>query len=244
MTAIIEGPDRDGIADLTAEDQQHSAQTTSVFVHEWPLRLWHWVNAAAILVLALTGYFIGSPLPSMPGEASAHFLMGYIRFAHFAAGYVMAVGLIGRVYWAYAGNHHARQLFILPLRSARFWTEILHEIKWYLFLVDEPKKYVGHNPLAQFSMFFLFTLNGIFMVVTGFALYAEGAGHGSWQDVLFGWVIELAGNTQNLHTIHHLGMWVMVCFVMVHVYAAIREDIMSRQSLISTMISGWRMFKD
>jgi Ni/Fe-hydrogenase 1 B-type cytochrome subunit len=215
MTAIIEGPDRDGIADLTAEDQQHSAQTTSVFVYEWPLRLWHWVNAAAILVLALTGYFIGSPLPSMPGEASAHFLMG-----------------------------HARQLFILPLRSARFWTEILHEIKWYLFLVDEPKKYVGHNPLAQFSMFFLFTLNGIFMVVTGFALYAEGAGHGSWQDVLFGWVIELAGNTQNLHTIHHLGMWVMVCFVMVHVYAAIREDIMSRQSLISTMISGWRMFKD
>ncbi len=244
MTAIIEGPDRDGIADLTAEDQQHSAQTTSVFVYEWPLRLWHWVNAAAILVLALTGYFIGSPLPSMPGEASAHFLMGYIRFAHFAAGYVMAVGLIGRVYWAYAGNHHARQLFILPLRSARFWTEILHEIKWYLFLVDEPKKYVGHNPLAQFSMFFLFTLNGIFMVVTGFALYAEGTGHGSWQDVMFGWVIELAGNTQNLHTLHHLGMWIMVCFVMVHVYAAIREDIMSRQSLISTMISGWRMFKD
>jgi Ni/Fe-hydrogenase 1 B-type cytochrome subunit len=25
---------------------------------------------------------------------------------------------------------------------------------------------------------------------------------------------------------------------------AIREDIMSRQSLISTMVSGWRMFKD
>ena len=25
---------------------------------------------------------------------------------------------------------------------------------------------------------------------------------------------------------------------------AVREDIMSRQSLISTMISGWRMFKD
>jgi Ni/Fe-hydrogenase 1 B-type cytochrome subunit len=36
----------------------------------------------------------------------------------------------------------------------------------------------------------------------------------------------------------------MMTFVLVHVYAAIREDIMSRQSLISTMISGWRMFKD
>jgi Ni/Fe-hydrogenase 1 B-type cytochrome subunit len=30
----------------------------------------------------------------------------------------------------------------------------------------------------------------------------------------------------------------------VHVYAAFREDIMSRQSILSTMISGWRTFKD
>ena len=29
---------------------------------------------------------------------------------------------------------------------------------------------------------------------------------------------------------------------MVHVYAAIREDIMSKQSMISTMVSGFRMF--
>jgi Ni/Fe-hydrogenase 1 B-type cytochrome subunit len=31
---------------------------------------------------------------------------------------------------------------------------------------------------------------------------------------------------------------------MVHIYAAVREDIMSRQSIVSTMISGWRTFKD
>jgi Ni/Fe-hydrogenase 1 B-type cytochrome subunit len=37
---------------------------------------------------------------------------------------------------------------------------------------------------------------------------------------------------------------VIVVFVMLHVYVAIREDIVSRQSLISTMISGWRTFKD
>jgi len=47
-----------------------------------------------------------------------------------------------------------------------------------------------------------------------------------------------------VHNLHRLGMWIMMTFVLVHVYAAIREDIMSRQSLISTMISGWRMFKD
>ena len=46
-------------------------------------------------------------------------------------------------------------------------------------------------------------------------------------------MIPLTGNCQNLHTIHHLGMWVIILFVIIHVYAAIREDIMSRQSMIS-----------
>jgi Ni/Fe-hydrogenase 1 B-type cytochrome subunit len=61
------------------------------------VRLWHWVNAFAILVLAKTGYFIASSLPSTPGEANTNFLMGYIRFAHFAAGYALAVGLLVRI---------------------------------------------------------------------------------------------------------------------------------------------------
>jgi Ni/Fe-hydrogenase 1 B-type cytochrome subunit len=51
-------------------------------------------------------------------------------------------------------------------------------------------------------------------------------------------------NSQRLHTLHHLGMWAIVIFTMIHIYAAIREDIMSRQSMVSTMISGHRTFKD
>jgi len=39
-------------------------------------------------------------------------------------------------------------------------------------------------------------------------------------------------------------MWLTLIFVMLHVYAAIREDIMARQSIVSTMISGYRTFKD
>jgi Ni/Fe-hydrogenase 1 B-type cytochrome subunit len=98
--------------------------------------------------------------------------------------------------------------------------------------------------MAQLMMFFFFTVLAVGMVFTGFALYSEGAGLGSWQDGLFGWVIPALGGSMQVHNLHRLGMWIMMTFVLVHVYAAIREDIMSRQSLISTMISGWRMFKD
>ena len=227
------------------EAEREARLVKAIYVYEAPLRLWHWINALAITVLAITGILIANPLPSMPGEASDHYMMGTIRFLHFSAAYIFAVGFLGRIYWAFVGNHHARQIFILPITSAQWWGEILHEIKWYLFLVKEPKKYVGHNPLAQLMMFLFFTIGAVYMICTGFALYSEGAGKGSWQDMLFGWVIvAVGGNSQQVHSWHHMGMWVTTIFVILHVYAAIREDIMSRQSLISTMISGWRMFKD
>ncbi|SHF36687.1 Ni/Fe-hydrogenase 1 B-type cytochrome subunit [Ruegeria intermedia] len=231
--------------DATEGDLDSIRKRTSVFVYEWPVRLWHWVNALAILVLAVTGWFIGAPPPSMQiGEATHQFVFGYIRFAHFAAGLILTMGFLGRIYWAFVGNHHSRQLFRLPLWNRHWWSEVFFELRWYLFLEREPKKYVGHNPLAQVAMFFFMTLGLTFMIVTGLALYGEGLGAGSWADVLFGWVIPLVGGSQALHSLHHLGMWAIVIFVIIHIYAAIREDIMSRQSMVSTMISGHRTFKD
>jgi Ni/Fe-hydrogenase 1 B-type cytochrome subunit len=231
--------------DATDADRATIRRATSVYVYEVPVRLWHWINAAAILVLCVTGYLIGAPLPSMEiGEATHQFLFGYIRFAHFAAAMVMTVGFFGRIYWAFAGNHHAKQMFYVPFWRKDWWEEVWFEARWYMFLESEPRKYVGHNPLAQVAMFGFMTVGMTFMIVTGFALYAEGLGQGSWAEVLFGPLIAWVGNTLVLHQVHHLGMWFIVVFMMIHIYAAIREDIMSRQSMVSTMISGTRTFKD
>jgi len=232
------------VAEHEAREFAAAHSIKSVYVYEAPVRVWHWVNALALVVLAVTGYLIGSPLPTVGGEASAHYLMGYVRFAHFAAGYLLAVGLAGRIWWAFVGNHHARELFWLPLFQKAYWREIIGMLKWYAFISPRPGRYVGHNPLARFAMVFGFVTTSVFMVVTGFAMYGEGAGADSWQSRLFGWVIPLMGQSQDVHTWHHLAMWGLVVFVIVHVYAAIREDIMGRSSIVSTMISGHRTFKD
>ncbi len=50
--------------------------------------------------------------------------------------------------------------------------------------------------------------------------------------------------TKPLYNWHNMGMWIMLFFVIVHIYMAVRADIIGRQSSISTIISGWRMFKD
>lgn len=217
---------------------------SAVYVYEAPVRIWHWINALAIVVLCVTGYFIGSPPPSVGGEASDHYLFGTIRFAHFVAAYALIIGFLFRIYWAWAGNEHAREIFLPPLARGSFWREILHEIRWYAMIEKAPKRYAGHNPLAIISMHILFVWLAIFMIVTGLALYGEGTGPGSWQHRFFSdWVIPLFGQSQTVHTWHHLGLWVIVCFVIVHIYAAVREDIMSGQSIISSMFSGWRTFR-
>ncbi len=216
----------------------------SIYVYEVPVRLWHWVNAAAVLVLCLTGYFIGSPIPTMSGEASDHYLFGYLRFTHFAAGYILAVGFLGRLYWAFAGNSHAKEIFYIPIFSRFFWKEMASMLSWYAFIRKYPNRYVGHNPVARLSMFLGYVVTGIFMMITGFALYGEGAQAGHWSNEVFtSWVIPLFGQSQDVHTFHHLAMWVMVCFIMLHIYASIREDIMGRQSMLSTVINGYRLFK-
>lgn len=233
---------------LSHEQMQQATQggrtQHAVYVYEAPVRLWHWITVLAMTVLMATGYFIGTPFLMLPGDDAGMYLMGHVRFAHFAAGYILAIGFAGRIYWALVGNEHARQIFMPPLFKLAWWSEVMFELRWYFFLEDRPKKYVGHNPLAAVMMFFLFVLGTLFMIFTGFALYSEGAGHGHWSGVAFGWVLWLIGDSQTVHSLHRLGLWLLLSFILVHVYAALREDIMSRQSIISTMISGWRSFRD
>ncbi|MET4261497.1 Ni/Fe-hydrogenase 1 B-type cytochrome subunit [Bradyrhizobium sp. S3.12.5] len=246
MDAVAPASDaRPDLAAIAADASgERAVGRPSVYVYEAPVRICHWVNAFSIIVLMVTGYLIGTPLPTVAGEASDNFVVGYIRFAHFAAGQVLAVYFLTRILWALVGNHHSRQIFYIPVHRKQFWKEVLHEIRRYAFMEREPKMHVGHNPLAQTAMFTGFTLFVAFMIVTGFALYSEGHGIDSWQDKLFGWVFAIWPNSQDVHTWHHLGMWALVVFVMVHIYTAIREDIMSRQSIISSMISGERQFRD
>jgi Ni/Fe-hydrogenase 1 B-type cytochrome subunit len=227
-----------------ASDSRAVAGRRAVYVFEAPVRLWHWLHTLSFLVLAVTGYLIANPLPSLAGEASDHFLMGDIRFIHFIAAYVFAIGFAVRIYWAFVGNRYAREIFYLPFWRGTWWSGLFHEVRFYLFLTRKQDVHLGHNPLAQSAMFFLNTLMTLFMIVTGFALYGEGLGAGSWADRLFGWVIPMLGGGEATHNWHGMGMWIMIMFVIIHIYMAVRADIIGPASSVSTMINGWRLFKD
>jgi Ni/Fe-hydrogenase 1 B-type cytochrome subunit len=214
------------------------------YVWEAPVRIWHWVMAGCMAVLGITGYLIGTPLPSITGEASDHFMFGYIRFAHFTAALIFIVVFVLRVLWAFVGNRYSREIFLVPLKmfSPSWWGGLIKQAMHYLFLRREVQPWLGHNPLAMSGMFFMYVLGTVFMIFTGLALYGEGLGMNSWVFKAFSsWVLPLFGYSQNVHTLHHLGMWYLIVFTIVHLYMVIREDIMSGETVISTMINGWRV---
>lgn len=224
----------------------HDSKLFPVYVWEAPVRIWHWLMAVAMVVLVATGYLIGTPPGSVGGEASDNFGFGYIRFAHFAAAYVFAILFAMRVLWALVGNRFAREIFVVPARlfDGAFWDGLIDQTKYYLFLKRKARPWQGHNPLAAAGMFFMYVLGAVFMILSGFAMYGEAQGMESVTFKLFtSWMMPLFGYSQNMHTFHHLCMWYLIMFTIVHVYMVFREDSFADETIVSSMISGWRVSK-
>jgi Ni/Fe-hydrogenase 1 B-type cytochrome subunit len=213
------------------------------YVYEAPVRLWHWVTMLSMIVLGVTGYLIGAPLPAIGGEPYDHYFFANIRMFHMIAGWILAVAFLVRIYWAFAGNHHARALFIVPVWSGNWWKGLFNDIAYYLFLKKHGDLWLAHNPLAQLAMFSMFMLGAVVQILTGFALLAQQFPWGTTWMNLFGWVTALMGDAQTVRTVHHLTMWYLLLFALIHTYMVFREDVTRGSTVISTMINGIRMFK-
>jgi Ni/Fe-hydrogenase b-type cytochrome subunit len=201
----------------------------------------HWAAAGSIVVLVVTGFYIGKPYFITGGEASAHYLMGWMRFLHFAAAGVLVATAIIRLYWLFAGNQFERWRALFPVWK-QDWVNLVKQVKFYLMIRPErAPHYLGHNPLQQFSYTGLYLLAGA-QVVTGFAMYGQSRPGGLWY-TLFGWVVPLLGGIQVVHFVHHVLMWAFLIFIPIHLYLALRADLLERTGTISSIISGGRFVR-
>jgi Ni/Fe-hydrogenase 1 B-type cytochrome subunit len=214
----------------------------TVTVYGAGVRIWHWLNALLVFILCFTGYFIGTPWPSSIGDTSILYSMGWLRFFHLASGYLFALLALYRFALVFTEGGITHHLFLPAIWRREWIIGFNRQILWNIFL-GRPQRYVGLNPLGGIIMLLLYVLPGALLILSGFAMYAEVTGHDSWQYFLFGWVGLFFGNTLDLHVVHRLSMWLVVWFIGMHVYVAVREDITSRQTVISTMLSGERQFR-
>ena len=205
-----------------------------VQVWELPVRIFHWAHVASIAVLAFTGYYIGNPFITVPGDTAQTYLMGWVRAIHFVSAFVFSLGFLLRVYWFFAGGQYASWRDWVPLSRER-WGFFWKQLKYYTFFAKTRPHYMGHNPVAGLS----YAALGLMIVLqslTGFALYAEPYAGGFWR-AGFGWLLALFGN-QTLRLTHHILMWLFGAFFIVHLYMAVLADVEERNGAITGIVSG------
>ena len=77
-----------------------------------------------------------------------------------------------------------------------------------------------------------------FQIVSGFTLYGQFAPGGFWNS-LTGWMLVSIGS-QWLRLAHHGVMWLLVGFIINHVYSAWLMDVKERNGTISGIFSGYK----
>jgi Ni/Fe-hydrogenase 1 B-type cytochrome subunit len=205
------------------------------YVWEVPVRVTHWVIVLCIILLSVTGVYIGAPktLALQPSQ----YVMGWTRFVHFVAGYAFLVSFLARVYWMFVGNKYAGWREFFPLLSDEQQRNMTETFKYYVFISNKVPTPVGHNALAGAAYFGVFCLY-LVMILTGFALYSQHAPHSFWH-FMSGWLFFFF-SSQGIRLTHHMVMWFLIAFSIHHIYSAWLMDVKERAGIISSICSGYK----
>jgi len=231
-------PIRAGTLDFARRVPPPSGEYEWVYLWGRPLRFMHWVAAVCVVILAITGLYIGRPYFVPAGDPESAYLMGTVRFVHFLSAAVLVMTAIVRLYWLYMGNGFERFGALFPVRR-RDLANLFRMVKFYLLIKPEnAPRYLGHNPLQQFAYTGVYLVAAI-MVLTGFAMYGQ-SNPGGFIFTTFNWVSVVLGGQQIARFLHHVLTWVFLIFIPIHVYLALRADALERTGTISSIVSGGR----
>jgi thiosulfate reductase cytochrome b subunit len=179
-------------------------------LHPWPLRVMHWINALAMLLLIGSGWKIYNDevlfgwlhFPdwiTIGGEAQ-----GALQWHFFAMWVLMLNGL---AYLAYGlGTGRFRRKF-LPIRVAEFVNDVRDALALRL----------SHTDITRYNAVQKLLYTGIILVIVVQVL----SGWAIWKPVQLSELVPLFGGFQGARLVHFLGMAAIVGFLVIHVALAL-----------------------
>lgn len=208
------------------------------YIYTWSRteRTVHWTITLAVAALTLTGFYIHWPFieGGAPGGVD---VMAWMRFVHFTGAYALILGLIVRVYLAFASRFDADWREFSLWRNLRSVPDVLG---YYLFFKRSHREYRRYNPLQALTYFFWLWLI-LFLSLTGFALYrGKIFGILSAPDS-FRWVSVLLGGESYTRIWHYLAMWLFLITVAVHVYMAAMTSWTNRDHTFRSIFTGYKV---
>jgi thiosulfate reductase cytochrome b subunit len=178
--------------------------------HPLWLRLTHWVNAAAFLIMVTSGWRIYNASPvfhsfRFPDSWTLGGWLGGALLWHFAAMWLLAVN--GLLYLAIGimSGRLGRQLF--PVRANELWQDFTQALRFRL----------AHDDIAHFNAIqkvsYLFAIAaGVLIVLSGLVVF---------KSVQFPHLRAIMGGYDNARIIHFACMAGLMGFLLIHVGAAL-----------------------
>lgn len=221
--------------DQPTPSREHRQDLVRVYVWELPVRVTHWLIFLSIMVQAVTGIYIGHPFIIVAGAARDHFVMGWMRTIHSYTAIVFTLSVLSRIAWMFMGNRYSRWSEFIPVARKRLGG-LWGTFRWYVFTRRNPPPFVGHNPLAGLTYVAVFGLY-LLMIATGLAMYSGKAPVGSPMR-LFGFLVPLLGGLQSARLLHHIIMWLLLGFMVHHIYSAVLMSIAESNATMESIFSG------
>ncbi|HKI62580.1 MAG TPA: cytochrome b/b6 domain-containing protein [Mariprofundaceae bacterium] len=211
-----------------------------VAVWDGLVRITHWINAFAVLLLLPLGAVLFGR--EWLGISKPH--VETLINIHASIGFLLAASLTIRIAYLLAGEGVASWRDVVPHTKAQFALGIA-TIRYYLSgCKGECPLYFAHNPLAglAYTGFFLFAAT---QVITGAAMYLLGDGlipaahaHAGHHAAANAWPPEW------LMDFHALIALLIGMFIVAHLSALALHDLVEKRGLASSMISGNKFFTD
>ena len=177
---------------------------TGAVIHPAWLRLTHWLNAVAVVLLATSGWRIYNAAPFLPFELPrALTLGGWLGGAlqwHFAAMWLLLANGVLYLLINIASGRLRRQFF--PLSPGALLHDLAAALRGKLAHAD-PR----HYNMVQRAAYLFVMLDCIVLVLSGLVL---------WKSVQFPLLRELLGGYESARRVHFFAMAALVGFVVVH----------------------------
>ena len=186
------------------------AETSAVgdeLVHPLYVRITHWINALAILVMIGSGWQIYNASPlfgfTFPRSSLGGWLAGGLLW-HFAAMWVLIANGLVYLTLGLATGRFRRRLF--PVRPA----EVAHDLRAALLgrLAHDVRRYNA----VQKATYLAIIVTGVAIVASGFAL---------WKPVQLRPLTMLFGGYEAARLVHFFAMAAIVLFLIVHIIMAL-----------------------
>ena len=220
-----------------------------VYRHALFTRIWHWVNAVAVIVLIGSGltisnahkYLYWGQAGSYPGDAwlalprfpgwmtipTSYSLSG-ARIWHLFFALVLAFGLLAYIVWSLVSRHIQRDLRVR--REDVSAKHLIEDARAHAQLrfhdPANPKAYNSFQKLSYISL--LFVLLPL-LIVSGLAL-SPG------MDAAWPWLTDMFGGRQSARSVHFIAMVGVVAFTIVHLAAVLLAGPWNE---VRSMITGW-----